>query len=79
MIASVVDLRYHMSDILKALRRNEEVKILYRKKIIATIVPEPTTISMRVQDHDFFGLDSDIKLSVEEEMEQLRGGRYRDI
>jgi len=48
MKASVVDLRYRMSEILKALDRNEDVSILCRGKL-------------------------------EELMDRLRGGRYRDI
>lgn len=32
MQASIVDLRYRMNDILKALARNEEVEILYHGK-----------------------------------------------
>ena len=39
MKASVVDLRYKMKDVLKALRRRESVEVLYHGKPIASIVP----------------------------------------
>jgi len=39
MKASVVDLRYKMNDILKALERNEEVTVLYHGKVKGVIVP----------------------------------------
>ncbi len=33
MTASVVELRYKMNDVLKALNRNEDVSILYHGKV----------------------------------------------
>lgn len=82
MKASVVDLRHKMSEILKALRRNEEVKILYHGKLAGIIVPprrkKPV---MRAQDHPLFGIYSERykDRSVEQIMDELRGGRYRDL
>ncbi|MGA1839044.1 MAG: hypothetical protein ACMUIU_00315 [bacterium] len=37
--AIVVDLRYKMTDVLKALERNEKVTVLYRVKVKGVIVP----------------------------------------
>ena len=78
MNASVVDIRYHMKDVLKALERNEKVRILYRGKLKGTISPVETQTTMRVEKHPFFNMNPDGP-TVEEEMEMLRGGRYRDI
>ena len=38
MQATIVDLRYQMNDVLKALDRNEDVEILYRGKKRGTLV-----------------------------------------
>lgn len=40
MRASVVDLRYRMKDVLRALDRNEEVTVTYRGKVKGVIVPK---------------------------------------
>lgn len=79
MQASIVDLRYHMKDVLKALQRNEEVTVLYHNKKIASIVPVHKQNKMSAKDHPFFGMFLDEKKSVTEHMDELRGGRYRDI
>ncbi len=76
MKASVVDLRYKMNEVLKALDRNEEVSILYHGKIKGIIRPSSTTSTRRVADHPFFKMNR-ITRSVEDEMAALRGGRYR--
>ena len=78
MQATVVDLRYHMNDVLKALDRNEDVDILYRGKTKGVIVAKVEQTSQKVSNHPFFNMRGS-KGSVEAEMESLRGGRYRDI
>jgi len=78
MKASIVDLRYHMHDVIKALDRNEPVEILYHRKKIGIITPTKTESPEKVQDHPFFGLETSKKLSVEDVMQQLRGQRYQD-
>ena len=78
MKASVVDLRYKMSDVLKALDRDETVEILYHGKTKGKIVPVSGKTSMRVKDHPFFNMVSSEK-PVDEVMDNLRGGRYRDL
>ena len=79
MKASIVELRYHMKDILKALDRNEEVTIMYRGQEKGRIIPSPVKQETKVKDHPFFGMKKDVNLSVEEEMQQLRGSRYDDL
>ena len=78
MEATVVDLRYRMKEVLKALERNEEVSILYHGKIKGTIRPAHSLNLMKVRDHAFFNM-SPSERTVEEEMTELRGGRYHDL
>ena len=54
MKATIVDLRYKMNDILKALDRNEAVKVLYHGKTKAIIVPAKSRILKKNQRPPFF-------------------------
>jgi antitoxin (DNA-binding transcriptional repressor) of toxin-antitoxin stability system len=76
MKASILDLRYKMKDVLKALDRKEEVTILYHGKVKGVIVPINERKQKKVKDHPFFGMLQDSNISVSEEMENLRGPRY---
>jgi len=67
-----------MNDILKALDRNEDVDILYRGKKKGVLVANVERTAMKVTDHPFFNMRGSER-SVEEEMDELRGGRFRDI
>lgn len=78
MNATVVDLRYHMNQVLKALDRNEKVNVLYRGKIKGVIQPVGARGTTKVMDHAFFGCRSR-KRSVEDIMNELRGGRHRAL
>ena len=76
MKASIVDLRYKMNDVLKALDRNEKVTVLYRGKIKGIIVPAEQTNTMKMEDHPFFGMASNnTRKSVSEVMDDLRKTR----
>jgi len=75
MKASIVDLRYKMKDVLKALDQNEEVKILYHGKIKGTIIPNIINTSSKIKEHPFFGMHRDRKKTVLDELEDLRGIR----
>lgn len=79
MQANIVDLRYHMSKVLSALNRNEEVVILYRGKEKAVIVPIRKKKKVSVKNHAFFGMTKNENDSVENIMGKLRGDRYGDI
>ena len=65
MQASIVDLRYNMKEVLRAIDRGEVVTILYRGKKKARIVPlasapEPGAASApRVEEQPAFGIWSD--------------------
>jgi hypothetical protein len=80
MKATVVDLRYKMNDVLKALERNEKVTVLYRGKVKGVLIPSGVKKYMKITEHPFFGMSSQAsKKSATDEMADLRGGRYNDI
>lgn len=78
MDANIVDLRYKMKDVLKALECRETVNVYYHGKLKGTIIPASSKKKVRSQDHPFFGSDKD-KRPVEEVMRELRRGRYHDL
>ncbi len=80
MEAKIVDLRYRMKDVLKALDKNEEVKVLYHGKLKGIIVPAKKDTHKKVTDHPFFGMSSDTaSKSVLDELDDLRSERIHDI
>lgn len=81
MKASVVDLRYKMNDILKALERNEEVTILYHGKVKGTLIPVRNKKQQSMTGHPFFGMlsDDETKKSVGDTLKDLRKSRYHDV
>jgi hypothetical protein len=76
MKASIVDLRYKTTDILKALDRNESVTVLYHGKVKGIIKPAREKLISKVKDHPFFAIDKDGEQTVLEELENLRKPRY---
>jgi antitoxin (DNA-binding transcriptional repressor) of toxin-antitoxin stability system len=80
MQASILDLRYHMKEILQALKRNETVDILYHGKHQGTIIPyHAEKKKLNTKEHAYFGMSSSKQKSVAKQMEELRGGRFNDI
>lgn len=80
MKATVVDLRYKMNDVLKALDRNEKVTVSYRGKIKGILVPAGVKRVHKIREHPFIGMSSqDSSQSVEDIMKELRRPRYDDI
>lgn len=80
MKATVVDLRYRMNDVLKALDRNEKVTVLYRGKVKGIITPPTKKKHLKITDHPFFGMSAqDTNKSVLDELNDLRKPRYNDI
>ena len=80
MKATIVDLRYKMNDVLKALDRNENVTVLYRGKVKGTLIPIGRKSQLKITDHPFFGMSSrNNEESVQDVMDDLRGSRYSDI
>ena len=78
MKASVVDLRYRMNEVLKALERNEDVRIVSRGRLKGVIKPVGGKPGIKVCDHPFFNMDAGPE-TVAQRMSVLRGGRYRDL
>lgn len=76
MKATVIDLRYKMNDILKALDRRERVTLLYHGKVKGVIVPMNEKKSMKVTDHPFFKMTDGEEKSVAQQMAALRRGRF---
>jgi len=79
MKATVVDLRYKMNEVLKALRKREKITLLYHGKVKGVIVPAGGEKSLRVEDHPFFKMTEGNKKSVPQEMLELRGSRFSDL
>jgi len=78
MKATIVDLRYRMNDVLKALDRNEDVTILHRGRRRGVIRASDRPTASVTSDHPFFNMRQSTR-SVEQEMAELRGGRHRDL
>jgi len=76
--ATIVDLRYRMKDVLRALERNEDVRILYHGKTKGVISAPATQQGGKVSEHPFYNMYQEAE-SVDEQMEGLRGGRHRDL
>ena len=54
MEASILDLRYRMRDVVKALDKREKVRILYHGKVKGEIIPFKTA-KVTSTDHPLFG------------------------
>lgn len=80
MKATVVDLRYKMNDVLKALDRNEKVTVLYHGKVKGIIVPVNRKEQGKIMDHPFFGmLSGENDIATMDIINDLREPRYNDI
>ena len=79
MKATVLDLRYKMKEVLKALDRREKITLLYHGKIKGMIVPSGGDNKLAVEDHPFFNMAQKEAKSVKEQMDELRGSRFNDI
>ncbi len=75
MKASVVDLRYHMKEVLQALKRRERIDIFERNKLIGHFVPVEKKPQMRMIDHPFIGSAADDKRPVLEVLREWRKPR----
>jgi hypothetical protein len=76
MDATILDLRYKMREVLKALNRRERINILYHGKLKGTIIPAGGKEKKKVADHPFFGMKKDEKATVQDELSKLRKNRY---
>jgi antitoxin (DNA-binding transcriptional repressor) of toxin-antitoxin stability system len=78
MKATIVDLRYRMNDVLKALERSEDVNILYHGRVKGILTTKRPRQTGKVAEHAFFNMRRR-RGSIDSDMEALRGGRYRDL
>jgi prevent-host-death family protein len=78
MLATIVDLRYKMKEVLKALDRKEPVTIVYHGKEKCVIIPSAARRGnyTKSADHPFFGSARSDGHDVAAEMEKLRSGRH---
>jgi len=79
MKATVVDLRYKMNEILKALDRREKITLLYHGKVKGTIIPSEKTRFKSVAAHPFFNMVEKKSKTVSKQLDELRGSRFNDI
>ena len=79
MKATIVDLRYKMKEVLKALERNERVTVFYHGKAKGVLVPAQSQKTGNIQEHPFFGMFGESNESVAGELDDLRQPRYHDI
>lgn len=81
MEASILDLRKHMSKVLAALDMNETVKLTYRGKEKATIVPVVRLQNADLTCNEAFGLWADRfnTEDVEKAVRNIRKGRVDAI
>jgi hypothetical protein len=77
--ATVLDLRYRMKEVLKALDKREKVAVFYHGKIKGTIIPAGADSAVRVKDHPFFGMAAADAQSVSDRMDELRKPRLDDF
>lgn len=77
MDASIVDLRYKMADVLKAIKRRETVNVFERGKLVGHLVPVESNEKpkMRMRDHPFIGSAKDDTRDVREMIRTMRKGR----
>ena len=79
MKATVLDLRYRMKEVLKALNKRERVTIFYHGKVKGTIIPADADKAIKVEDHPFFNMAEEETRSVVQQMDELRRSRFNDI
>ena len=75
MRASILDLRYKMKEVLRALDRNEDVTVVYHGKVKGVIRSTRTDRPRRIRDHAFFGMLSSGP-TVADRMAALRAPRH---
>jgi len=76
MKATVLDLRYKMNEVLKALDKREKVTLLYHGRVKGTIYPEGGEQTTKVKDHPYFGMNAGEDRSVSQQMEAIRRSRF---
>jgi len=81
MHASFVDLRKKSAEIIRALKRNQRVTVLYRGKPAAVMHPidDPGDAPASAKDHAAFGLWKDLDTDPADQVRHMRKGRFDDL
>jgi hypothetical protein len=79
MDASILDLRYKMKDVLKAINRRERVRILYHGKVKGEIVPTKSNRNLKTINHPIFGISKGEKGNPGDIVFKMRRSRVNDI
>lgn len=79
MDASILDLRYKMRNVLKALNRRERVRILYHGRVKGEIIPSKGNCKIKTYQHPLFGILKGEKGDPEEIVSKMRRRRYNDL
>jgi len=81
MKATIVDLRYRMKDVLRAIDRGETVTVLHRGKEKARLMPIAAKKRARVADHPAVGMWADRKDMADPAayVRKIREPRFRDL
>jgi hypothetical protein len=79
MEASMVQLRHNTRDVMKALNRNEQVKILYHGKLKGILIPYRPPRRLRITDHPYFGMSRRARQPVPHQVNRLRTPRYHAL
>ncbi len=79
MEASILDLRKHMSKVITALEMNETVKLTYRGKDKALIVPITKQYENDITLNPAFGMWSNREEDVDKAVRNIRKGRVDAI
>ena len=67
-----------MKDLMKALDRNQSIKIYYHGKFKALITPSHPIVTKKVKQHPFFGMNTTEERSVSDHLAKVRGLRDED-
>jgi antitoxin (DNA-binding transcriptional repressor) of toxin-antitoxin stability system len=80
MNATLVDLRYRTKDLMRAIERNETVKIFSHGKLKAELVPVKAAVTKKkrpsVLDDPFFGSYKDDPEPVQDKVRRLRNRHF---
>lgn len=79
MEASILDLRYKMRDVLKALDKREKVRILFHGKVKGEIIPFKAKNTKKTREHPLFGMLKYGKKNPDEIVSGMRRGRTNDF
>ena len=78
MKVTIIDLRYKMTEVLKALDRRERITLLYHGKVKGMIIPALKEHDLPVEAHPFFNMANEKTKTVAEKMDAQRQARFNE-